>query len=931
VKTIKSDRSPNGFTVAFSDDFQKHFQSLKLLLTKTMTEIDSLKTKSEPLYGTCNTSYTLRFITPDNVSSFVSNLLTAFDKQLITRNIGDLEAFTTESIRRFLKENECPPIEDYTVNVMPMFINRKAQTPSDLLTFASGEMYKAQVYSAWEIERRKEYVLADYKKFKDSYFTGTMANIVDALPKLIEKEFRVHFHSGNPGQYACDVIMQTIGEFILFAATLNSITLTNMLLYAKPQYTFSKAFDKTTPELSREEPFIECAQITTDLNLNSMTTQAQLPFDVNMRNVVMLDVHPQFKDTQDAIQFLMMNDRSPIRNLIIKYAEDGYVCKAHEYVGNCTDIARMFIGQVYSPHQDRDPFMKDPETQNGREDVTKVTSKDNQNFHTQLGWLDGIAWRNNWTDHNYRRDLMGNSADNSIVNTLDTIYKIYGSEDLRSNEALTRNICKVSDVMIAICKAHGANLIPNYHLTKDILMVFAEILTRNMLKLYWNNNHKITYSDNMEDTMIPGYLYNESFTVEDFLSEDGWVQEGKGGGKETMPQVTAANASNQAGAKPKVGLLQLIRNFGKAIVQKLSNIGINFSKNHAAEIDWVNKHKNLNQEIMQAMADGRFTPHVDRIPNFNLQAGAMIEATNGMPEQIRNLVNNKNVINETEIINNIIPNGINADQLADPKKVANNILYGTVDGVSQQSGIIGAKEWQNIIDSILGTPKAMEAIVEAQKKAFSQAAKILLDEFGVVDNTKKPAAQSNQPAQTAKATTESSEFDVDGDIFQEGGVIDPKTGDVVNAKPEQGKGAVKGYEKYSKPAETQQPQPAPVQQPAPAQKSAPRPNPSPAPGSQNTVKAAEQKQDGPAKTAEGFTPEQQQRAQQIFNIMQKTLTTYHVPGINTVARTFYTTYYSVYSQIVNLWNQQKSPAQQPQQSQQQQAAAPTQPATQGAT
>jgi hypothetical protein len=125
---------------------------------------------------------------------------------------------------------------------------------------------------------------------------------------------------------------------------------------------------------------------------------------------------------------------------------------------------------------------------------------------------------------------------------------------------------------------------------RDILAVFGEIFTRNMLRLYYNNSSHVLTSDQMEDAMGPGYMYHESF-----------VQEAS-----DMKHNDANQDTQGVGKVAKVGLRKILEAMAKWIRTTLSTFLPNFFKNNLQrQCEWVEKNAtNKYNEIMKAANAG---------------------------------------------------------------------------------------------------------------------------------------------------------------------------------------------------------------------------------------------------------------------------------------------------------------------------------------
>ena len=231
------------------------------------------------------------------------------------------------------------------------------------------------------------------------------------------------------------------------------------------------------------------------LKTNDYMITNKIPFNCNMRDIVLQDMHPQFKDTVSALKFIMNDERSPIHQLVIQY----YTEPIDDYDPDL--IIKMFFGCCH--HSWDDP--------NSRDGI----ANDKANMNTDVNWLDKITYGNMFLDGNYRRDGLGNQHTHPIMNSFETIYKMFGGcDNVCDNAGLSNSLIRISRVMKAIVERYCEGCISNWEMCRDILAVFGEIFTRHMLRLYYNNNRYVPATDQMRDTIVPGYMYAESFVLE---------------------------------------------------------------------------------------------------------------------------------------------------------------------------------------------------------------------------------------------------------------------------------------------------------------------------------------------------------------------------------------------------------------------------------
>lgn len=240
-----------------------------------------------------------------------------------------------------------------------------------------------------------------------------------------------------------------------------------------------------TQKLAKGDVVTECCLLKTGL----MRCTSKIPFDINMRNIVLQDMHPKFKDTRSAIDYITMDTRSPIAQMLLRYGSPSEVLNGLD--GGM--ICKMFMNDgCYMCH--------------GYDEYHRKL--DEVDFHTDVNWLDRIAYGNNFVDNNYRTDAVGNEHRHPIRQTLDVLYRMFDPTKLKTKEELSQHIIKVSYIMKSIIDVYAGMGIRNWEMVRDILAVLGEIMTRSMIKLY-SNHMTIVASDNMNDVDAPGYMYTD--------------------------------------------------------------------------------------------------------------------------------------------------------------------------------------------------------------------------------------------------------------------------------------------------------------------------------------------------------------------------------------------------------------------------------------
>lgn len=886
----------------FSPSFDQTFQDSLAIYDKTIEHLRCLVNDDGCLtddHGVCNMSYHVAYITPKDISTYISHLIKALSARLICGNPTDLEKFSVEMAKRFVSQNCSKEGDDQfqrgNIFASSSYVDPRTQTLMDMLVQMQNAFFDRAVYSKYEMQQRAKNLKSDYGWMNGLHFSTAMKAVVKAIPDALGKQYDI-------GTHGYSLIMQYIESFILFACSLNTYTVEQMIGYVQPRSTFirkekksgqhtvqeacdtdryspvymvlsagtnkiSKAighatnskwshcsisfdpsmremfsyglkldddvypsksglrreslfsnylkdrdvwicgmfmpsesvtnlrsiveekfgedtkFDiallfkkalnddttgsknsnkricttfvngifqaagkalsgkavpspqqmKDAAELSPDEvfqvyegpaseydageaaskmmehskqsnskPFIEYVTECCIIKTNDITVRSRIPFDCNMRNVVLQDTTPGFKDTRSALHFMIKDTRSPIHQILVKNIGD-----ASKRIGRSTMCGHeMAMFEPYFYH--RGPFcpVKDKLEQVG--------------FHTDVNWLDKIAYGNNFLDGNYRMDAMGNENRHPILHTLETLHRMYCGCGLKTDQELADNIMRIAGLIENIIDSTWCTI--NRDLTRDILAVLGDCFTRSMMKLYHNNTVCVVYDDSMEDTMIPGYAY-----LEQFVMEDG----------EAKPSVTfndnaGPNTTQKTGALSK--LATTIRQFGKWVTDKLAKVPEAFRNSNDAKIKYIESHGKLNNEIAEAIRSGKFTPKLANFPIYNIAAKDItnVNKENAVRQVLDEYANDPNKqVNAAEIKAKVYPGPDDvARQIAnagDAKKeaqlISNYILYSRTEPNPNDSTVNGnmtAEIWESIVKDLTESSKLIDIAAKSMAKALSQ-------------------------------------------------------------------------------------------------------------------------------------------------------------------------------------------------------------------
>lgn len=762
----------------FSDSFLAGFNSLITTYDKKIEDLNKVKSliDKDAHHGVCNCSYKMRYIKPEDISTFISNLERAMENHLFKPHTSDCDLFAVESVKRFLDQNGCVPFDAATIMGNPGADIPKGATLADLTFAAENECFNLLVYSKYELDKRIDCMQEDIGKIQNMRFSATIKSFVQKIPDIMNKKATFVMKDSLLAK-ALEVYIE---DFIMFALRLNLCTVLQMIAYAIPRAAYknepdpaqsnesannadnwdedndffqqeavdstsvspvffvftkgkspiiSKAISKATdsdythisisfdasldnmfsfggtsfrkesihdgkrkdldidvygtfiskdgvesmkdlcadfisntkktkfdypalvkklfgsdkkdnsgykhicttfvnkmldvagtklseknipsPEEMRESAQSKPDQIfqlytgnskeynrkkainklksmgsdpkakrfdevvtecyTGFLKTNDYVITNKIPFNCNMRDIVLQDMHPQFKDTISALKFIMNDERSPVHQLIIQY----YTEPIDDYDPNL--IIKMFFGCPRHNH------WEDIESRD-------ALANEKANMNTDVNWLDKITYGNMFLDGNYRRDGLGNHHTHPIMNSFETIYKMFGGcDNVCDNAGLSNSLIRISRVMKAIVERYCAGSISNWEMCRDILAVFGEIFTRHMLRLYYNNNRYLPTTDQMSDTIVPGYMYAEGFILEanGFTST---VDQNKG--KQAMK--TAGNFAKNMLGWLRDKLATFLPKYFETTLQK--------------QCEWYNNNGQAKyDEIVKAVNDGKYS------------------------------------------------------------------------------------------------------------------------------------------------------------------------------------------------------------------------------------------------------------------------------------------------------------------------------------
>lgn len=935
VDVNKLDGKP---VVEFSPEFKSSFDKSISAYDDALGQLQSLVNgKGFDEYGICNCCYNLRYITPSDISEYISNLFKAISMKLIACDIADLEKFSVEMAKQFIEKNSGKAIYRDNILGLSTYSDPRNETLMDLLVQTENTFFDRCVYSKFEMEKRAKEAKEDYNKINNMHFGAAMKAVVKNLPSVIKKAMTEN--SAGFVCCSCDTVMTYIETFILFACGLNTCMLSQMIGYCEPMssylrkekatvtqesvstrgnkpvyvvlvsgtnivsetikkfthskwshaaisfdpsleylysYTFAtteyapasqglrresikmlnniggeicvygfyapnrtvkdmkqsiddriksgqtkydlgllvkKAFkdeavqsadknkkicsafvnsiieefigkisDKNSPSpddmfkalesmdshefvklyegpcttydsaavITRLKKFAKDAETKTFseyvsefclVKTNDMNIRSRIPFDFNMRNIVLQDCTPNFKDTRSALYFMLKDTRSPIHAMVLKDATTNKIPSPSV----CNPALQMF-----------EPYFRPP-----MHDGPLGFEYDRAGFLTDVNWLDKIAYGNNFMDGNYRMDSVGNENRHPIYITLQMLHKMYCGCALKTNEEIADNILKITGVMLAIIGEQPWTCY-NKDLVKDILTVLGECFTRNVIKLYNNHCTIVTYSDNMDDTMIPGYTYCEAFVyMEDATKPQPGEKAAPMGIKFTGENNAQLNTAPKTGALNK--LKSAMRQFADWIVKKLSQVPVLFQKINGAKAAYVASHQKLNDQIGNAISSGKFVPQLTNFPKYKVPLKDIIGKSANVQQVLDVYVRGDKEIDVAEIKTQIYPGNTETaksiaalnDKNKEAEAIRNYVLFSDITPQPNETtfkGPMTVEMWKDITVDLTNVQK----LVDAAGKAMTQSLQNAMKECEKLQKKEEAEAQKQQNVAEAEGTTPAS-------------------------------------------------------------------------------------------------------------------------------------------------------------------------------
>lgn len=534
-----------------------------------------------------------------------------------------------------------------------------------------------------------------------------------------------------------------------------------------------KGFANASKSKAVNEYVTECCCL---LKTNTMSIDSRLPFNFNLRNIVLQDTTGELDDTKNALEFVLNDSRSPIHELLVKYATTG----RGSYDGEMVKNAFLIHGHdMYVTHESN--RILSPE-----EALDQRTG-----YHTDPDWLDKIVYGDKYMDGNYRTDNPGNQHLHPIRYDISTIYRMFSCHH-NDNEHLANNVVRVANVMMYLIRDYKHNHEVPWETLRDILAVFAEILTKSTLMLYHNNNRLLVYRDDMNDTMIPGYMYCEQFIME--ADEETPKADPNANKKPTIENTTKGLKQGTKLQNATAKIKALLQKFIEYIRNTISQIFPKFNEGHKREIEWIKKHDALNKEIEKAIKENKFSLKINDYPWFNIPGKELIEQPSAKANKLVDTLKDpaqrdtwlkektKDSSTVAEFINSLLYDEVAKKELVTSDNVGkentalqtairNYVLYSNPDGPQnhEKDPTLTDTMWnKDIIETLTtGSIKLLSDVTASNRKALDELTKYAKQAVDEYQKKQNEAAKNNADTQADEAANKTNMENDGGNIAQD--------------------------------------------------------------------------------------------------------------------------------------------------------------------
>lgn len=722
---------------SFDKSFLKVFSEMNDKLDEMIDSVRKFKV-TENEYSICNCSYKMRYITPQNISEYIDLLAKAMYKEMLDTP-GDIERFSVECAKRFIKANQC----DSFVSAVPLGYTPDPMTYhtlKDIIVGLNNDCFNKNCYSKYDMSQRSEHVKKDLKKITDMKFYVSMKNLVNGIPGVVSVAW-----TGEKGDHLPEMVVfrEAIEAFILFAFAVNTITVSQMHDYLYTNRTVNIKHDDANNVVLTECAIMKTGE--TDLRLN-------LPFSINFRNIALSSVNNGFGELKNAIHYVLHDAASPVNQMVLKFAtlkRDGE---------NSTGEDDCIIDRIVRMNRFNGGHISGVHTCEENNDIIKEEIMRGPN--DGVSWLDALANGNQFIDASYRTDkqAIGNITQGPITSTLDMLFKIYNGCGcgLTSNEELANNIKHVEYAMMKTIRFVNDGHFDAPDLATDILALLGEILTRDIIMLVNNNTQVIDVSSfTTENNGTPAYLYNE-FAFEEYDEE--YVMEADNNQnnapdpKQAKTETPTVTVNRDDGTTKK--FTDVIAKFKAWVVKVVSKIYDKFNKDHKMEMDYFNKHQQLNAEIGKSIEDGSFRININKFPEYSIKWDLI------NPEKISQHVNDwldvKKHANfdENLFLMGLFPGdeGMKKAIVAEnnptekQNKIKNVILYSQIGTPQTYTGELTADVWNNkLLDPYSKSGPLVERYTSALAEQFRLASEAVEKRIQAGGTGDVKAEDANKP------------------------------------------------------------------------------------------------------------------------------------------------------------------------------------------
>lgn len=521
---------------------------------------------------------------------------------------------------------------------------------------------------------------------------------------------------------------------------------------------YSRAFD---------EVYTECFHIT---KVDS-EVRSRIPFNCNFRDIVLADNHEFYKNTACALDYIVKHPKSPFNQLIVKYVDPE---KNPVEPGEAQSLMRMLFGDYLNKVDYENPFYR-PDVQ----------------FPSDPNWMDKLTYGNAYYDLNYRRDNPGNQDTDPITAKLDILCKMFMPCCHEcDSEKLANNVLRIINIMTTIIdiRKHTTDWQIPRLLSTDVLALLGDILTRTLMKLYYLNTLVVSFSDTMDDTMIPGYMYNEEEYIEadngDVVMQEAFILEAE---ESTTPKAMVVKNTTEGDNKNKGVFTKFLAKFMEFWNNIVSNYFRSWEKTQEKILKKLEESKSVCEEIDKAIADGTFSLTIENYVKYNVQAKALenlnpIEHVNKLVGEVKSGEFTGEKDDDTHnsdwlytFEKSFYPDAIHdalgitkptsddegdkkaADEKTDQnrtKTFVNYLLYGTTEApVPENDHPLKSGDVMDIYNNLIGTKDGIGKLFNKYNDQVKEANKTLQSQMSAAEIEEAKAAQkaANENRETAEA------------------------------------------------------------------------------------------------------------------------------------------------------------------------------------